>query len=79
MFTIARARRGIDAPMRLTDKILTCLDCDGSFVFTAAEQEMMQMRGRSDEPSRCPACFRRVGRQVRRDLPPAYLRTALET
>lgn len=64
--------------MRLSDKILNCLDCEGSFVFTAAEQEMMRMRGRCDEPSRCPKCYRRAGRQVRRDLPPAYLRTALE-
>jgi hypothetical protein len=64
--------------MRLSDKTLNCLECDGSFVFTAAEQEMLIMRGRSEEPSRCPRCYRRVGRQVRRDLPPAYLRGMIE-
>ena len=64
--------------MRLTDKTLTCLDCEGSFVFTAAEQEMMMMRGRSDEPSRCPQCYRRSGRQLRRDLPRAFLRASIE-
>ena len=64
--------------MRLADKTLNCLDCDGSFVFTAAEQEMLMMRGRNEEPSRCPKCFRRSGRQVRRDLPPVYLRGVIE-
>jgi hypothetical protein len=64
--------------MRSSDKTLICTDCDGSFVFTAAEQEMLLIRGRDDEPSRCPRCFRRSGRQSRRDLPPAYLRAVAE-
>jgi hypothetical protein len=55
--------------MRLNDKTLTCLDCEDSFVFTAAEQVMLLIRGRDDEPNRCPRCFRRAGqRHARRDL-----------
>jgi hypothetical protein len=64
--------------MRLSDKTLICQDCSGSFTFTAAEQEMLLLRGRQDEPSRCPKCFRRVGRQRSRDLPPSFMRAALE-
>jgi hypothetical protein len=64
--------------MRLNDKTLTCLDCDGSFVFTAAEQEMLLIRGRNDEPSRCPQCFRRSGRQSRRDVQGLLIRSLVE-
>jgi hypothetical protein len=65
--------------MRLSDKTLTCLDCAGSFVFTAGEQEMQIMRGRDDEPSRCPRCLRKPGRrQSRRDLPSVYARSLIE-
>lgn len=46
--------------MGFYDKTLTCSECAGSFVFTAAEQELLLLlRGRSDEPSRCPRCCRR--------------------
>lgn len=61
--------------MRLIDKTLTCADCDVTFVFTAAEQEMLIIRGRDDEPSRCPRCYRRTGgRQGRREVPANFLR-----
>ena len=65
--------------MRLNDKTLTCLDCEGHFIFTAGEQEMLRLRGRDEEPSRCPRCYHRVGgRQARRDLPEVYLRAPIE-
>ncbi len=38
------------------DKILTCRDCNQSFVFTAGEQEFFASRGFTNEPSRCPEC-----------------------
>jgi hypothetical protein len=49
--------------MRLHDKTLTCIDCEDPFIFTAGEQQMNQVRGRIDEPQRCPRCFRRVGQR----------------
>jgi hypothetical protein len=49
--------------MRPQDKTLNCIDCDGPFVFTAGEQQLLQVRGRSDEPTRCPPCYRRVGQR----------------
>jgi len=62
--------------MRLNDKTLACSDCESSFVFTAGEQATLLIRGRDDEPSRCPSCYRRAGRrQSRRDLPSAFLRS----
>jgi CxxC-x17-CxxC domain-containing protein len=39
----------------LTDKALTCADCDGEFIFTASEQEFFAERQFS-EPRRCPSC-----------------------
>lgn len=44
--------------MGFHDKTLTCSACAGSFVFTAAEQELLLLRGRSDEPNQCPRCRR---------------------
>jgi CxxC-x17-CxxC domain-containing protein len=38
------------------DKILTCRDCQQSFVFTSGEQEFFASRGFTNEPSRCPEC-----------------------
>jgi CxxC-x17-CxxC domain-containing protein len=38
------------------DKILTCRDCNQSFVFTSGEQEFFASRGFTNEPSRCPEC-----------------------
>jgi hypothetical protein len=65
--------------MRLTDKTLTCSDCDGDFVFTAAEQELLLIRGRNEEPRRCPRCFRRAGqRHGRREVPSVYVTSMIE-
>src|SRR3954470_24661123 len=38
------------------DKILTCRDCNQSFVFTTGEQEFFASRGFTNEPTRCPTC-----------------------
>ena len=44
---------------------LTCSDCNSSYVFTVAEQELYQQRGYLYEPKRCPACRQaRKARQV---------------
>lgn len=42
--------------MSPADKTLTCVECGGSFVFTASEQEFFTSRGYVNEPKRCPTC-----------------------
>ena len=48
----------------MKDRVITCIQCEGSFVFTRTEQERFRARG-FDEPKRCPECrkkkFRGVG------------------
>lgn len=39
----------------MSDRTLTCRDCDQEFTFTAGEQEFYTERGFS-EPQRCPTC-----------------------
>jgi len=43
-----------------TDRTLTCVECGGSFTFTADDQEFHARKG-YQEPKRCPSC-----RQARR-------------
>ena len=49
----------------MSDKTLTCADCQSEFVFTASEQEFYAERQFS-EPRRCPAC-RAARKQARGD------------
>lgn len=42
--------------MSFADKALACRDCNGSFVFTAGEQEFYASKGLQNEPVRCPSC-----------------------
>lgn len=39
----------------MSDRTLTCRDCDQEFTFTSGEQEFYTERGFS-EPQRCPSC-----------------------
>ena len=39
----------------MSDKALTCADCNSEFIFTASEQEFYAERQFS-EPRRCPSC-----------------------
>ncbi|CAN5844554.1 hypothetical protein BH20CHL2_BH20CHL2_02510 [soil metagenome] len=39
----------------MSDRTLTCRDCDQEFTFTSGEQEFYTERGFS-EPQRCPTC-----------------------
>ena len=39
----------------MSDRTLTCRDCNQEFTFTAGEQAFYQERGYS-EPQRCPSC-----------------------
>ena len=47
----------------MTDKALSCADCDAEFVFTASEQDFYAQRQFS-EPRRCPSC--RAARKLSR-------------
>ena len=52
--------------MSYEDKTLQCVECDASFIFSAAEQEFFAAKGLTNEPKRCPAC-RQAKRQQRRE------------
>ncbi|MFH0913747.1 MAG: CxxC-x17-CxxC domain-containing protein [Chloroflexota bacterium] len=47
--------------MAYQDKSLQCVECNGTFTFSADEQELFASRGYTNEPKRCPTC-----RQARR-------------
>jgi CxxC-x17-CxxC domain-containing protein len=49
----------------LEDKILTCKDCGGEFIFSLREQQVFAEKGFQNEPQRCREC-----RQARRGLSP---------
>ena len=40
----------------LSDKTLTCVECNAVFTFTVGEQEFFASKGYTNEPKRCPAC-----------------------
>jgi CxxC-x17-CxxC domain-containing protein len=42
--------------MSFTDKNISCVECENTFVFTAQEQELYQQRGFLNEPKRCAPC-----------------------
>jgi CxxC-x17-CxxC domain-containing protein len=39
-----------------TDKQLKCMECNGDFTYTVAEQELHQSLGYQNEPKRCTPC-----------------------
>ncbi|MBI2165628.1 MAG: zinc-ribbon domain containing protein [Chloroflexi bacterium] len=51
--------------MAFSDKSLVCVECNGTFTFTAGEQEFFASKGYSNEPKRCPTC--RSARRSQRD------------
>ena len=66
-FRLTRAARkgpGRVIPRRLvssmmqqyTDKNLTCVDCGGTFLFSADDQEFYARKGFTNEPKRCKPC-----------------------
>ncbi|HYF01369.1 MAG TPA: CxxC-x17-CxxC domain-containing protein [Planctomycetota bacterium] len=42
--------------MSFADKSLKCIECNGDFVYTAAEQELHKSLGYQNEPKRCTPC-----------------------
>ena len=49
----------------MSDKSLTCKDCQKDFVFTEGEQEFYKEKGFENDPQRCPEC-RQEKKQQRR-------------
>lgn len=42
--------------MQYRDKVITCVECHGEFVFTAGEQVFYAEKGFKNEPKRCKNC-----------------------
>jgi CxxC-x17-CxxC domain-containing protein len=42
--------------MEFQDKVLTCIDCGGDFLFTAGEQMFFHDKQFRNEPKRCKNC-----------------------
>ena len=60
--------------MAFSDRELICRDCQGTFVFTAGEQEFYATKGLQHDPVRCPSCraSRRTMRPEEREEAPSY-------
>ena len=52
------------------DKSLVCHDCNETFIFTAAEQEIFASRGYIHDPKRCQVCrdTRKARHQMSADI-----------
>ena len=42
----------------MTDKTITCKDCNSDFVFNESEQTFYKEKGLENDPQRCPECRR---------------------
>jgi CxxC-x17-CxxC domain-containing protein len=52
-----KPRRFVNSMMQqYTDKNLTCVDCGGTFLFSADDQEFYARKGFTNEPKRCKPC-----------------------
>lgn len=47
----------------MKDKIITCIQCNEPFIFTAEEQNRYHARG-FDEPIRCPNCRKKKSKET---------------
>ncbi|HEY6290514.1 MAG TPA: zinc-ribbon domain containing protein [Terriglobia bacterium] len=47
--------------MDYSDRVLTCVECGGDFVFTSGEQLFFAQKGFRNEPKRCKSCKGRRG------------------
>jgi hypothetical protein len=52
----------------MQDKMITCVQCDEVFVFSADQRRRYQERG-FDEPSRCPECRKKKSKGGKPDGP----------
>jgi CxxC-x17-CxxC domain-containing protein len=55
-------RKTGEAAMEFLDRLLTCADCGGEFIFTAGEQLFFFDKQFKNDPKRCKPCkFKRAG------------------
>jgi CxxC-x17-CxxC domain-containing protein len=60
------SRRSGDAAMEFVDRLLTCADCGGEFIFTAGEQLFFFDKQFKNDPKRCKPCkSKRAGASAR--------------
>ncbi|MEO8736702.1 MAG: zinc-ribbon domain containing protein [Edaphobacter sp.] len=58
--------------MEFMDRLLTCVDCGGEFIFTAGEQLFFFDKQFKNDPKRCKPCkFKRAGIAIRPGASPA--------
>jgi len=57
--------------MEFVDRLLTCVDCGGEFVFTAGEQLFFQDKQFKNDPKRCKPCKSRRSAQASANGAPA--------
>ena len=50
----------------MRDMIISCVQCDGTFVFSVAEQKRLDALG-FDAPTRCPECRKRKQRALNKE------------
>jgi CxxC-x17-CxxC domain-containing protein len=48
--------KGAILKMEFQDKVLTCIDCGGEFIFTSGEQLFFHDKQFKNEPKRCKSC-----------------------
>jgi CxxC-x17-CxxC domain-containing protein len=61
-----------DAVMEFVDRLLTCADCGGEFIFTAGEQLFFFDKQFKNDPKRCKPCkSKRAGAAMRAGSGPA--------
>jgi CxxC-x17-CxxC domain-containing protein len=57
--------------MEFVDRLLTCADCGGEFIFTAGEQLFFFDKQFKNDPKRCKPCkFKRAGAALRAGASP---------
>jgi hypothetical protein len=49
--------------MEMKDRLITCIQCENPFVFTAAEQARFSASG-FDQPKRCPECRKKKDKGI---------------
>jgi CxxC-x17-CxxC domain-containing protein len=57
--------------MEFVDRLLTCVDCGGEFVFTAGEQLFFQDKQFKNDPKRCKPCKSKRSAQAGASATPA--------
>jgi len=55
--------------MKFADRLLTCVECETEFVFTADEQSFFHEKAFKNDPKRCKRCSAKRQRRPQRPYP----------